>query len=144
MRRVRSGAHYPWTDAWLLLAAGMRLDDAPVPLAGLLARADSAEHAVASFDEVDGGLARLQAAGFVTVDSGLISLTAAGRELVRAAGATSMPIHKWQGALERALGATPWTPDYRPEHARRDPTLPARITTAEYEAAIRSNGYRRR
>jgi hypothetical protein len=121
----------------------MRFDDAPMPLAGLLARADSVEHAVATFDEVDGGLARLQAAGFVTVDAGLISLTAAGRELVRAAGATSMPINKWQSALERALGATPWTPDYRPEHARRDPTLPARVTRAEYEAAVRSNDYRR-
>lgn len=141
MRLGTSGLQHPWSDAWLLLAAGMPLDGAEVPLAGLLQRADGIQHAVATFDEVDGGLARLQAAGLLTVHAGAVSLTAAGVALVREAATDRGSLHQWQDAIVGALGAKPWSAVHTPAQSRRDPALPPALTPAEYEAALRTIGY---
>ena len=78
MKIGSSRVQHPWSDAWLLLAIGLRPDGAPLSLAGLLQHADAVQHAIPTFDEVDGGLARLQAAGLLGADAGRIRLTLPG------------------------------------------------------------------
>ena len=143
MKIGSSRVQHPWSDAWLLLAIGLRPDGAPLSLAGLLQHADAVQHAIPTFDEVDGGLARLQAAGLLGADAGRIRLTPTGLELLRATGSARTTLRDRQQAPEGALGATPWFPEYIPERARRDPALLPVITVADYEAAIQANGYKR-
>ncbi len=127
-----------WSDAWLLLSAGMRLDREVVPLTGLLTRADGIQHAVPAFEEVDGGLARLVAAGLLAVGDGRVALTNAGHELLARTATARMPLHTWQSAIERELRATAWSAVYGPADAARDPAHQPVITRDEYDRAVRS------
>jgi hypothetical protein len=138
MTRRLSEQMHPWSDAWLLLAVGCRLGAEPVSLPELIATADGIQHAVPTFDEVDGALARLTAAGLVTVHERAIRLTAAGKDLLSRTSADRKPIWRWQEALQRELPAAPWSPEYDPATARRDPTLPAVIKREEYDKAVQA------
>jgi hypothetical protein len=45
---------HPWSDAWLLLAVGCQLNLEEISFPELITRADGIQHAVPSFDELDG------------------------------------------------------------------------------------------
>ena len=134
------GTAHPWSDAWLLLAVGSQLNLEETSLAELIARADSIQHAVPSFDEVDGGLARLSSAGLVRVSGGHVRLTPGGLALVSRTASPRRPLLDWQDELERAIKASPWSAEYTPDTARRDPRLPAAISRGEYVEALRRAG----
>jgi hypothetical protein len=95
---------------------------------------------VPSFDEVDGGLARLSSVGFVRVSRSHVGLTPGGLVLVSSTASPRRPLLHWQEALERALKAAPWNAEYRPDTARRGTGLPAAISRQEYEDALLRSG----
>lgn len=120
---------HPWSDAWLLFS-----------FPELITRADGIQHAVPSFDEVDGGLARLSSAGLVRVSRGHVGLTPGGLALVSRTASPRRPLLNWQEELERALKAAPWSAEYTPVTAHRDPSLAAVTSREEYAEALRRSG----
>ena len=129
-----------WPDAWLLTAIGCRLSVDEVSLAELIARADGIQHAVPTFDEMDGGLARLREAGLVNLNGLCVRLTPAGLELLARSASPRKPLLAWQEDLERELRAAPWSRSYDPADARRGPGLPPAITCEEYDSVLRQSG----
>ena len=126
-----------WSDAWLLLAAGCRDPQESMTLSEVIAAADGIQHAVPTFQEVDGGLARLSAAGLVSVTKARIGLTASGRDMVfRTRGERGL-ISKWEAKLQAALGAAPWSTEYHPAHASREEALASVVSREEYDYAVR-------
>jgi hypothetical protein len=120
---------HPWSDAWLLFS-----------FPELITRADGIQHAVPSFDEVDGGLARLSSAGLVRVSRGHVGLTPGGLALVSRTASPRRPLLNWQEELERALKAAPWSAEYTPVTAHRDPRVAAVTSREEYAEALRRSG----
>jgi hypothetical protein len=134
------GETMPWSDAWLLLAVGCRLNLEEVSLPELIATADGIQHAVPTFAEVDGGLARLSRLGLVGVRGSHVGLTPDGLDLLSRTASPRKPLLDWQEDLERALNAAPWSPGRVPDAARRDAALPRAISREEYDEALRRSG----
>ena len=74
-------AHFRWSDAWLFLAIGYSNEKGESSLARVIGVADAIQHAVLTWEEVDGGLFRLGKAGYVTVRDGKAGLTQQGRTI---------------------------------------------------------------
>lgn len=129
-----------WPDAWLLLAIGCRLSHEEVSLVELIATADGIQHLVPTFDEVDGGLARLSRAGLVKLDGPCVRLTPPGLDLLSRTASPRKPLLAWQEDLERELRAAPWSRSYDPADARRGPRLSPGITREDYDVALRRSG----
>jgi hypothetical protein len=127
-----------WADAWLLIATGLASRTGRATLAAVIGGADAIQHAIPAFDEVDGGLARLSAAGLLRRDGDAFCLTAQGLGLVDLLGPGSW-LRK-QDAVAEVLGAVPWSSSYRPGDAARG-QLPPVVTEAEFTTALQ--GYAR-
>jgi hypothetical protein len=65
---------WSWSDAWLLTAAYFTQEN-PVSLKGLFAAGDAINHAIFTDEEIDHGLARLDAAGLARLEGEAIRLT---------------------------------------------------------------------
>ena len=124
---------YQWSDAWLLVATGLASQNGPISLEAIIAAADAVQHAIPTFDEVDGGLARLSVGDLLLLNQVGFALTTHGEQLL--APTRSGGWHQQQKAIEAALKARPWSRSYTPSDARRG-TLSPVITQAEYDAAI--------
>jgi hypothetical protein len=129
---------YRWSDAWLFLAVGCRLSLDEISLPELIATADGIQHAVMTFEELDGGLARLIDAGFLTIGDAGVGLTPAGLALLSRTAAPRKPLLDWQEDLERALKLSA----AERGAARSGSALVSAITRAEFEEALRRSGYR--
>jgi hypothetical protein len=80
---MTSGApRFAWSDAWLLLAIGYAAQKGPSRLPRVIAAGDYIQHAIMTWEEVDGGLHRLGDAGLVKVRNQKILLTPKGRRLI--------------------------------------------------------------
>lgn len=75
-------SHFGWSDAWLFLAIGYANDKGESSLARVIGVADAIQHAVLTWEEVDGGLFRLGKAGYVIVRDGKVGLTRQGRTIL--------------------------------------------------------------
>jgi hypothetical protein len=104
-------------------------------LARVIGTADAIQHAVLTWEEVDGGLFRLGRAGYVTVRDEKISLTQQGRTILD--GLRETTVLNRQDELSIAIGARSWT-GHDPA-AARDPGQPEIITQRAYQAAV--SGY---
>jgi hypothetical protein len=131
---------HPWSDAWLLLAIGCRLSLEWISLAELIATADGIQHAVPTFEEVDGALARLAERGLVKLGRNQVGLTPSGLDLLTRTKSPRKPLLDWQEELGRALGAAPWSAASQPTPVRRAPALRPAISMEEYQEALRQSG----
>jgi len=129
---MTSDSRFWWSDAWLLLAIGYSNDKGASSLAHVIGVADAIQHAVLTWEEVDGGLFRLGKAGYVTVRDEKVSLTQQGRAIL--GGLRENTVLKRQDELSRAIGAPPWT-GHDPAGAR-DPDQPQIIAQQAYQAAV--------
>jgi hypothetical protein len=127
-----------WSDAWIFLAVGCRLSLDEISLPELIATADGIQHAVLTFEELDGGLARLISAGLLTIGDAGVGLTPAGLALLSRTAAPRKPLLDWQEDLERALKLSA----AERGAARPGSALVSVITRAEFEEALRRSGYR--
>src|SRR5262245_43642899 len=94
---------FAWTDAWLLLAILISIQDGEAPLDVVISAADGIQHAMLTFDEIDGGIARLSRAGLIEIKDKRFHLTPAGEEL-RSLLATRS-VRKSEMMLRKKLGA---------------------------------------
>lgn len=125
-------SHFRWSDAWLFLAIGYANEKGESSLARVIGVADAIQHSVLNWEEVDGGLFRLGAAGYVIVRGGKVSLTQQGRTVLE--GLQKKTVLDRQDELTSAIGAPPWTA-HDPTGAR-DPDQPQIIAREEYQAAV--------
>lgn len=126
---------YVWSDAWLLLSvllagstgAGATLED-------IVAAGDAINHAIFTFYEIDGGLARLLAGGLVRIHGERVSPTL---------GAVAIydRVHESRGSLltqmegiGRKIGAPRWSASHDPN--RGDPIWSSkRFSRADFKRA---------
>ena len=112
---------FRWSDAWLLESISIACEaaGAPAPLAEVLQAADGVNKTPIFFEELNGGASRLERSGYVTLHEDMsFSITPAGVTLLEEAGATAFREHvSVREAVERMLGALPWTRDDDPRTA---------------------------
>lgn len=125
-------SHFRWSDAWLLLAIGYSNEDGESSLARVIGVADAIQHAVLTWEEVDGGLFRLGKAGYLMVRDGKVGLTQEGRTIFE--GLQKKTVLDRQDELALAIGAPDWTA-HDPTGAR-DPHQPQIICREEFQAAV--------
>ena len=130
---------HPWSDAWLLLAVGCQLNLEEISFP---ADHQSGRHPARRAELRRAGwcLARLSSAGLVRVSRGHVGLTPGGLALVSRTASPRRPLLNWQEELERALKAAPWSAEYTPVTAHRDPSLAAVTSREEYAEALRRSG----
>ena len=58
---------FVWSDAWLLLTIVLAGRERAASLQDVVGTGDAINHAIFTFDEIDGGTARLQQAGLIMV-----------------------------------------------------------------------------
>ena len=118
---------FSWSDAWLLLAIGLATDERPIAsLASVIQVADGIQHAIPSKDEMDGALGRLQRAEYVRLTSEGVEMLEPGRQLLKRTDRVFRGLIDRQHAIEKALGAAPWTAAYRPQSARGEELVQVR------------------
>jgi hypothetical protein len=104
-------SNFRWSDAWLFLAIGYSNEKGESSLARVIGVADAIQHAVLTWEEVDGGLFRLGKAGYVTVRDGKVSLTQQGRrfskDYTRRQCSTGKTSSLWLSELRRGLRTIP-------------------------------------
>ena len=120
-----------WSDAWLFLAIHFATDSGPSSLARVIAAADAIQHAILTWQEVDGGLFRLIEAGYVAVDGESISLTSQGRHVISLLKAGT--VLETQDELAALLGAPAWSPQQIPAREIHQREI---INTEIYDAAV--------
>jgi len=125
-------SRFLWSDAWMFLAIGLANDKGPSSLARVIGAADAIQHAVMTWEEVDGGLFRLGKAGYVEVRDGKVSLTQKGRTIFE--GLRAKTIIERQQELSIAIGAPSWT-GHDPTGAR-GADQPQIIGQDLYQAAV--------
>lgn len=105
---------YRCCDDWLLLSimssAGSEGDG--VDLKSIVATGDWINHAIFTFEEVNGGLARLAAGGWIVFEQGMASLTEQGRRLKDAI--RSKGLRASQDHIEKELNVPAWFGGYDP------------------------------
>jgi hypothetical protein len=81
--QVASDIPFVWSDAWLLTSITLAAPpDQEAPLKDVMAIGDAINLLVFDYDEISGGIARLQAAGLVTTSGKGVMATDKGRALV--------------------------------------------------------------
>jgi hypothetical protein len=129
---MTSDSRFWWSDAWLFLAVGYSSEKGASSLARVIGAADAIQHAVLTWEEVDGGLFRLGKAGYVAVRDGKVGLTDQGRTILEAL--REKTVLKRQDELSIAIGAPTWT-GHDPAGARH-PDQPQIIGQDVYQAAV--------
>ncbi len=133
--------HIPlvWTDAWLLHAILISAPDGEASLDVVIGAADGIQHAMLTFDEIDGGVARLSRAGLIEIRNKRFHLTAAGTELRRRVEA--LPVRKAEQELRTELAIPDPEPPFRPTPA--DPAWMSHAFTID-DVREADKAYRRR
>ena len=129
---MTSDSRFLWSDAWLFLAIGYSNDKGASSLARVIGAADAIQHAVLTWEEVDGGLFRLGMAGYVSVRDEKVNLTEQGPAILE--GLREKTVLKRQDELSIAIGAPPWSGhDPASERSHDQPQI---IGQQTYQAAV--------
>jgi hypothetical protein len=126
----RDDIPFTWADAWLLQAIAMAGRDGPAALADVIGAGDALNHAIFTFEELDGGLARLRAAGLIATDDGLH----AAPEVRERIDAKSRGMWDERDMLRDLLGADEWSKRYDPR--AKDPAWTAGLERKDFEVAV--------
>jgi hypothetical protein len=101
-----------WADAWLLHAIVMAEKDGAAALHDVIDVGDYINHAVFTLAELDGGAARLAAAGLISVRGK--ALLPAPEVLTFCKGLKKRSVLAIGQALQEAIGSQPSQPGYEP------------------------------
>jgi hypothetical protein len=92
-----------WSDAWLLLAAGITSSTGSSTLTQVIGAADGIQHAIMTKEELVGGIRRLTRAGYMTFEGGAFTLTESGRDIIKRTTRYGQSYLRQQEAVERLL-----------------------------------------
>lgn len=103
---------FTWSDAWLLQAIHFAAEGGGGSIKDVIAVGDRLNHAMFTYEELDGGLARLIGADLVCEDAGSFRPTDSAREMFAKIAKRHKGIHAQRGALRIHLGAPDWSANY--------------------------------
>jgi hypothetical protein len=134
-----SSIPFQWSDAWLLHAVVLAAAEGDAALDAVIGAADMVNKAMLTFDELDGGIARLEAAGFLSIVAGRFRLSETGLDLQRRIA--PMSVRRGAEAVRRTIGAPEPGPPFKP--GVRDPGWLSGAFTHD-EMAKAERAYRKR
>jgi hypothetical protein len=94
---------FVWSDGWLLMSVLLAGKEEPAALKDVFWTGDAINKAIFTFDELDGGIARLEAAGLITVSQGMFSPTSDA--LLLLASVEDLSLFDAMDALRASIGA---------------------------------------
>ena len=124
-----------WSDAWLLLACIYAAREKPASLEDVIAAADYIQHAIVTFEEMEGDLARLTAKGLLTVSDHGLAPGDKALVFYRSTTKLGRKVDEAEEDLRKFIGARPSSPEQRPQHANAGVSLPS-LTRAKFDAAV--------
>jgi hypothetical protein len=101
-----------WSDAWFLLATIYAARESSAPLSEVIAAADYIQHAIFTFEETEGALARLTENGYLVFSAGNLSPSEKTNEFYRSITKSRRKALDEQKDLEKFIGATAWDPKF--------------------------------
>jgi len=128
-------AGYQWSDAWILLATVYKGQKRPALLSDVIAVADYIQHAIVTFEEMEGGLARLTAGGFLVDRGGKLSPSRRTMLFYRSVTRPHRPVLKEQEDIQKLLDASDWNPSVSPSDANRGASYPS-LTRERFDQAV--------
>lgn len=111
-RQTSEAIPFASSDAWLLHAVLLAAKEGEAALDGVVGAADMIQHAMLTFDEIDGGVARLSRAGLVTIKEKRFHLSPAARAI--GGRLARLPLQEAGDALRRDLGIPEPVPPFEP------------------------------
>ena len=126
---------YQWSDAWILLATVYMGKQRPALLTDVIAAADYINHAVVTFEEMEGALARLTAGGFIVDRGDRLSPSRKTMTFYRSVTTPRRPVLKEKEDLQKLLGASDWNPSVLPKDANRGVSYPS-LTRGLFDQAV--------
>jgi hypothetical protein len=126
---------YQWSDAWILLATVYMGRKRPALLSDVIAVADYINHAIVTFEEMEGALARLTEGGFLVDRGGKLSPSRKTMAFYRSVTTPRRPVLKEKEDLQKLLGASDWNPSVLPKDANRGVSYPS-LTRELFDQAV--------
>jgi hypothetical protein len=126
---------YQRSDAWILLAIVYAGKDNAATLSGVIAAADYIQHAVVTFQELEGALARLTAGLYIIDRNGNYAPSEKTLSFYRSVTKPRRPVLNEEDDMQNFIGAPPWSPSCKPQDANRGVAYPA-LTSQLYETAV--------
>jgi hypothetical protein len=111
-RKMSEAIPFASSDAWLLHAVLLAAKEGEAALDEVVGTADMIQHAMLTFDEIDGGVARLSRAGLLAIKDKRFQLSPAAAALGRRLAKLSL--REAGDALRRELGISEPVPPFEP------------------------------
>lgn len=116
-REPSASIPYLWSDAWLLLSAILAGSPAGATLEGIVSAGDAVNHAIFTFQELDGGLARLLAGSLVRIDGERVFPTDQATALYARVSKRGGSMLTQMERIGRQIGAPAWSTSHDPNKA---------------------------
>ena len=126
-----------WSDAWILLATIYAAREQLAPLKDVIGAADGIQHAIVTFEEMEGALERLTAGGYLIYSDGKLMPTDTTLDFYRTTTNPRRPISNEEADMEKFIGATPWSAESHPKSANAGVSFPE-LSRAQFDAAVES------
>jgi hypothetical protein len=128
-----------WSDAWVLLASlwAMKEDSQAAALEDVIAAADVINHAIVTFEEMEGALARLTAGGFLEFSDGHLRPTDRTLGFYGGIQSKHRSTHRLLSEMEQFLGVIPWSPGQDSRAANAGVSFPA-LSRAAFDSAVKA------
>ena len=125
-----------WSDAWILLATLYAAREQSAPLADVIGAADGIQHAIVTFEEMEGALGRLTADGYLVYSDGTLTPSDTTLDFYRAITKPRRRILDEEKDLEKFIGATPWSRESHPKLANAGVSFPE-LSRGQFDAAVK-------
>jgi hypothetical protein len=121
----KKAVEYLWSDAWILLAIIYASAKKPASLSDIIAFADVIQHAIPTYEEMVGALARLTAGKYIIDRKRRFSPSKQTKLFYRSVTSPRRRVNKEEDDMERLLGASPYSASESPRDAAKGSTYPS-------------------
>lgn len=111
---------YKWSDAWILLAIVYASIEKEATLENVIKFADTIEHAILTFEELEGGLARLTMGSFIEEKESYFYPTERVFSILDGVSKIKSNMQDDLRQLEQFLKSSPWKPGYNPKVSSKE------------------------
>lgn len=124
-----------WSDAWILLATLYAAREQSAPVADVIGAADMIQHAIVTYEEMEGALNRLTAEGYLTYSDGMLTPSQSTLDFYQTITKPRRPMLDEENDLEGFIGASPWSAAAHPQMANAGVSFPE-LTRTEFDPAV--------
>ena len=126
-----------WSDAWILLATVYAAGKESASLDEVIGAADYIQHAIVTFEEMEGALDRLTTGDFIVFSNGRLSPSQKTLEYYESISKQKRRVLDEQQNIEDFIGAQRWQPGDDPTQANKGASFPD-LDRSEFDAAIQA------